>query len=141
MILRIKPRAAIQAGLPATIGDIANVMCDARLSVNDLIIPMPKEPGIWLVDAGSIMNVIYSEYPHEKITVLGDTIGWVQRKIPRTAHAHIAEYIRLAICGVFARMYTSKPIRLNKRKNKQVAPDLMPMSEPRVAFNKGADTP
>ena len=94
MILRIKPRAAIQAGLPATIGDIASVMCDARLSVNDLIVPMPKEPGIWLVDAGSVMNVIYGEYPHEKITVLGHLEQMSSPLVAhnRLQHGHSARY-------------------------------------------------
>lgn len=101
--LRVNPKTKIAAGVPVKVSDVATIMCDSRVAAHDLTLPLPKEIGIWLIDAGAIMNAIYKEYPSERIEVLGDAIGWLQR-FPANKTSKISawfgERVRHTLLGV-----------------------------------------
>jgi len=122
IVLRIKPRTTLTAGTAVHISDVASMLCDARLGAHALTVPMPKDAGVWLVDAGSVMSVLYKHFPHEKITVLGDSIGWLQRTPGHTPKALASEWFRLACCAVFARI--CPPVSQKRRANAGHGSDL-----------------
>ena len=107
IVIRMKPRSVMASGEPVYVSDVARVMCDARLSVHDACVPLPSEAGVWLVDAGSIISVLSKKYPNEKINIIGDTIGWLQRLPGRGVKDQTREWLRLACCAVFSRMGAS----------------------------------
>lgn len=130
IVIRMKPRSVLASGTPVRVTDVAHVMCDARLPVHETQVPMPGEAGIWLVDAGSVMSALYKQYPKEKINVIGDTIGWVQRLPGRGVKDQAREWLRLMCSAVFARMYASPPSHKQKPRRAET---------PGVAHAKGGD--
>lgn len=77
--LRIHPRSVIEPGKPVLLGEVAHVMADAKWRLAELTIPLPKDTGIWLVDAMAILTVLQKHCPEETVTILGDSIGWLHR--------------------------------------------------------------
>ena len=89
MVLRVKPRVELPGNESVLVSDVADLYCDARqASAQSLALSVPREAGIWLVDAGSIMSAIYRAYPNEKIRVVGDTIGWITRRTDKFGNKH-----------------------------------------------------
>jgi hypothetical protein len=68
---------------------------------------MPRDTGVWLVDAGSILSVIYKQYPAETVRLLGDSIGWLRRKPERSIGAHGREWMRQACALLFGKIHSS----------------------------------
>ncbi|MDR2658125.1 MAG: hypothetical protein LBB86_09900 [Oscillospiraceae bacterium] len=104
--VRIKARSEMDSGEQVRISDVAYVISDARLDIGALTIPMPRDTGIWLVDAGSILSAIYKHYPHETVRLLGDSIGWLRRLPEHTLSAHSREWFRQACASVFGRIHS-----------------------------------
>lgn len=77
--LKIKPRTIAPPGQPIVLGDVAQVLADAKWGLAELPISLPKERGIWLVDAVTILSELQRHCPGETVTVLGDSIGWLHR--------------------------------------------------------------
>lgn len=77
--LKIKPRTVAPPGRPIVLGDVAQVLADAKWRLAELPIALPKERGIWLVDAVTILSELQRHCPGETVTVLGDSIGWLHR--------------------------------------------------------------
>jgi hypothetical protein len=112
MVLRIKPRSEFVSGDAVCVSDVADLYCDAtRRRAQSLPVSIPREDGIWLVDAGSIVAAIYREYPGEKITVLGDTIGWISRRSDRIMRRGFFDKILAFIAGV---MLSNSPVNTSK---------------------------
>ena len=81
--LKIKPRTVAPPGQPIVLGDVAHVLADAKWRLAELPIALPKERGIWLVDAVTILSELQRHCPGETVTVLGDSIGWLHRSAGR----------------------------------------------------------
>ncbi|HML48103.1 MAG TPA: hypothetical protein PKE04_15280 [Clostridia bacterium] len=77
--LKIKSRTIAPPGQPIVLGDVAQVLADAKWGLAELPISLPQERGIWLVDAVTILSELQRRCPGETVTVLGDSIGWLHR--------------------------------------------------------------
>jgi hypothetical protein len=115
MVLRIKPRTELMSSGAVTVSDVADLYCDAKhRRAQSLPVPIPREDGIWLVDAGSILAAIYREYPGEKITVQGETIGWVTRRPDRLMKRGLFDRILEFVSGIMltgSQTYSTKSVR------------------------------
>ncbi|GHU69551.1 hypothetical protein FACS1894184_13760 [Clostridia bacterium] len=105
--IRIKSRTEMSSGTPVCINDVAYVISDAAIDAGALTLPMPRDAGIWLVDAGSILSAIYKQYPSQTVRLLGDSIGWLRRQPEHTIKAHGREWLRQACANVFGHINSS----------------------------------
>ncbi|MDR1600127.1 MAG: hypothetical protein LBS11_09730 [Oscillospiraceae bacterium] len=107
--VRIKSRSEMGSGSPVRIKDVAYVVSDAKVNAGALTLPMPRDTGIWLVDAGSILSAIYKHYPSETVRLTGDSIGWLRRRPERTIRARGREWLRLICASVFGLINVREP--------------------------------
>ena len=49
--LRLKPRVTARVNQPLALGDVADVLADASLGLNEIQLHLPAEEGIWPLDA------------------------------------------------------------------------------------------
>jgi hypothetical protein len=103
--LKINPHATLMAGTPVHLSDVAWVLGDANLALAELTIPLPRDTGIWLVDAGAILSVLRKHCPQERVTLLGDSIGWLKRTPGRALGARLAEMIRAFGSEIFGLLW------------------------------------
>ncbi|MDR0396617.1 MAG: hypothetical protein LBH66_04880 [Oscillospiraceae bacterium] len=99
--VRIKSRSEMGGSSPVRIRDVAYVISDVRIDAGSLTLPMPRDTGIWLVDAGSILSTIYKRYPSETVRVTGESIGWLRRLPEHTLGAHSREWLRRTCAAMF----------------------------------------
>ncbi len=78
--IRIKPRIMAMVGETLALGDVADLLSDARLNLAQLRVSLPKGAGIWQVDALQLIVQIQEHAPDEVINVLGDGTGWLHRE-------------------------------------------------------------
>lgn len=81
--LRIRPRVMVRAGRAVTLGEVADVLCDASLRLHSMPLHLPQGEGVWPLDALQLAVEIQARAPHETVNVLGDGTGWLCRKADR----------------------------------------------------------
>jgi len=99
--IRIKQHTTIESGSPVRLQDVAWFLADARLELANVPVPLPRDTGIWLVDAGAVLSVVHKHCPKESITILGDPIGWLKRLPGRGLLERIKEGIRSMAADLF----------------------------------------
>lgn len=105
--LRVKKRVMAMVGEKLSLGDVADVMADARLSLSEMNIAMPRGAGIWPIDALQLIVQIQEKAPDEVVNVLGDGTGWLHRETKRAREirkgGHIGYGLRAAaVCLLLA---------------------------------------
>ena len=78
--LRVKPRVLARVGEPLTLGDVADLLADARYRLADMRVSLPKGVGVWQVNALPLVVQIQEKLPDEVVNVLGDGIGYLHRE-------------------------------------------------------------
>lgn len=82
--IRLKPRVIAMAGQALTLGDVVDLMADARFQLHRMQVALPKSQGVWQVDALQLVVQIQEMYPSEDVRVLGDGMGWLHREVNQT---------------------------------------------------------
>ena len=78
--LRVKPHVVSMVGEQMTLGDVADVIADARLALFELPVSLPKGAGTFAMDALQLIVQIHAKWPDEIINVLGNGMGWLCRE-------------------------------------------------------------
>lgn len=78
--IRIKPKTVAMVGERLTLGDVADLLADARLNLQDMQVSLPQGMGIWQIDALQLIVQMQEHSPNEVINLLGDGMGWLYRE-------------------------------------------------------------
>ncbi|MDR0897784.1 MAG: stage V sporulation protein AA, partial [Oscillospiraceae bacterium] len=97
--LRVKQRVTAPTGTRLMLGDVADVLADARLRLHEMPVALPRGRGVWQVEALQLIVQIQGRAPNEVVNVLGSGIGWLQRE--RTAPRARMKGLRLSLlCAI-----------------------------------------
>ena len=75
--VQVLNRAKVEMGQTLHLGAIAKVLAPAGAEA--LVLPCPKEQGVWKLEAIHIAGALRKAYPQEAITLLGADICYVHR--------------------------------------------------------------
>lgn len=104
--IRLKPRALAKAGYPVYMRDIADILADARLSVNDMQIKAPNGTGIWQLDARQLRLQIQQKHPKETIRIIGEEFAFLYREPEGNRRIKPLQTKRSAAAGMLAGVLT-----------------------------------
>lgn len=81
-MIYIRMKEKVERGVDGeiTVGDIADVLCDASIDVSILPVGMPKTAGVYITDAMSAVQAIKRACPKESVTLLGASSGMLIRR-------------------------------------------------------------
>ncbi len=105
--IRIKPRIMAMVGERLTLGDVADLLADARLNLHEMQVSLPLGLGIWQIDALQLIVQIQEQTPNEVINLLGDGMGWLHRETKKSRQlgqkgGHGRWLRRAALCFVLS---------------------------------------
>ena len=60
--------------------DLCDVLCDARVEVQDLPVSVPEGNGVYCVQAMQVVRAIAARYPGEQVSLLGPATALLTRK-------------------------------------------------------------
>ena len=60
--------------------DLCDVLCDARVDIQDIPVSVPDGNGVYCVQAMQVVRAIATRYPGEQVSLLGSTTALLTRK-------------------------------------------------------------
>jgi len=73
--LRLRDTTTAEPGRALRLGEVADVLADASLGLNALPVHAPRAPGMWKLDALSLIREIQARHPNESVVLLGSAQG------------------------------------------------------------------
>ncbi len=105
--LRIRETTKLAPGGTLRLGDIADVLADASLRLNELPVQAPTRVGIWRMDAMEVIRDIQKRFPAESVVLLGSSQGILILEKPKE---HRLSWLRATL--VFALLFVGSAMAI-----------------------------